>query len=344
MIPVHPAATAAPSSEPGEVLPDALESARAWAAEAGLALVPVAERPATGDAGTDVVALDASGAVVLVVGVAELTPEALVDALARAATVRSVAPAELAAGHAGGSDGVRDAWWQLRSGATARPAAGPSLLLIATTVAPVVEAALPLLGDVVRVCRAEGAVEPAGAGAGVAEAAPAESAPKPVAKPGPKPGPRPGPRPAPAVQATVEPTPAPEPTAAVEQEDVQRLEPPEADADEPTAGGLTPHEQLQAVVALVGEASLVLPGENGGVSGRLLADGTIVVDGDSYAEPGSAASAALGRPVADGWSAWRFGADGPYLGEALQEALTQSAAPARPERPARPHRRRAVRG
>lgn len=288
MIPAFPHEAADRPSTAGDD-PGGLADARAWAERAGVALAPVVERPHGSD-DVDVLALDATGAVVLVVGVADLTADALVDALARAAAARAVAPAELATEHPGGTEAVRDAWWQVRAGQSVAPTAAPSLLVIASSVSPAVEAALPLLADRVLVHR----IEPARA---------------PKSKPKPKP-------------------PAPKSPA-------ESAAPAEASAPVDPAE----QENLRAVVALVGEAALVLASEEG-VAGRLVQDGTIVVDGETYSDPAAAASAAQGSPVADGWTAWRFGADGPYLSEALQEARTQPQA----KRPARPHRRRAVRG
>ncbi|TGO06516.1 hypothetical protein [Serinibacter arcticus] len=296
MIPAFPHEAADRPSTAGDD-PGALAEARAWAERAGIALAPVAERPHGAD-DVDVLAIDATGAVVLVVGVVDLTADALVDALARAAAAREVAPAELAADHPGGTEAVRDAWWRVRAGQSVAPTAAPSLLVIAMSVSPAVEAALPLLAGRVHVHR----VEP-------------EKAPK--AKPRSKTkSPSAAEKPAPATSA------------------------PETSASDGSAT-VDPAEQenLRAVVALVGEAALVLASEEG-VSGRLEKDGTILVDGETYRDPAAAASAATGSPVADGWTAWRFGADGPFLSEALQEARTQP----REKRPARPHRRRAVRG
>ncbi|GMA32506.1 hypothetical protein [Litorihabitans aurantiacus] len=102
------------------------------------------------------------------------------------------------------------------------------------------------------------------------------------------------------------------------------------------------HEHLRAVVALVGQADLVLAARTD-VGARLTDTGEIEVDGDAYRDPAVAANAALGEDVPDGWTAWRFGPDGPFLGEALQEAQNQPQdRPA--ERAKRPHRRRAVKG
>lgn len=292
----------------------ALERARAWTARDGLALVPVAERREDSGSDPSVVALDARGSAVLVVGVTELTAQDLVSALARTASVREVGMEELGSWYHGGESGLRDAWWRLR---VSSPAVGesPALIVIATSVRPDVEAALTLLpSGLVRVLLPT--TTPAVPAGFAAPATPAPAAPAP----------------APAATATATAKP-PQKSAPVR----TPTKPATAQRRQRAVGEMTQHEQLQAVAALVGEASLVLAGDEGGVSGRLVADGTIVVDGDSYTDPSHAAAAALGRPVADGWARWRFGADGPFLGEALQEALT------RPQR-ARPHRRRAVRG
>jgi len=292
VIPAFPHEAADRPSTAGDD-PGTLADARAWAERAGVALAPVVER-SHGSDGVDVLALDATGAVVLVVGVADLTADVLVGALARASAAREVAPAELATDHPGGAEAVRDAWWQVRAGRSVAPTAAPSLLVVASSVSPAVEAALPLLAGRVLVHR----IEPARA-----------SKSKPKSQP-------------PAAGSPTESAPS---------------EPAPVEASAP----VDPAEQenLRAVVALVGEAALVLASEEG-VAGRLVKDGTIVVDGETYSDPAAAASAAQGSPVADGWTAWRFGADGPYLSEALQEALTQP----QEKRPARPHRRRAVRG
>ena len=305
MIPELPAHLAADSSAK-DPIPDALTRAARWAASEGLSLVPVALRGQESEDDSFVVALDASGATVVVQGVSELGAPELVSALARAAAVREVGLQELGTWFEGGESGLREAWWQLRT-ETPTGGAGTALLILAASVHPEVTSALTLLpAGFVRVVIAQ----------------PVKQAPaKPSAK---------------AAKASAKP--AAKAQAKESAKDSKEPAKPTATQRRARSGGeLSQHEQLQAVVALVGEASLVLADDDGGVSGRLVADGTIVVDGDSYVDPGQAAAAALGRPVADGWARWRFGADGPFLGEALQEALTR---PAR----SRPNRRRAVRG
>ena len=104
----------------------------------------------------------------------------------------------------------------------------------------------------------------------------------------------------------------------------------------PAVPALAPSEQLGVVAGLVGEAELTLDGTEGQIRGVLSQDGLIEVAGHRYDDPLEAALA-QGREVSDGWAAWRFGVEGPYLGEALEEALN-------PQRRAqRPVRRRAVR-
>lgn len=103
----------------------------------------------------------------------------------------------------------------------------------------------------------------------------------------------------------------------------------------PAVPALAPREQLSVVAALVGEAELALDGTEGQIRGVLNRDGVIEVSGRRYEDPLEAA-VAHGREVSDGWAAWRFGVDGPYLGEALEEALNPQ------RRPKRPPRRRPV--
>lgn len=103
----------------------------------------------------------------------------------------------------------------------------------------------------------------------------------------------------------------------------------------PAVPALAPREQLAAVAALVGEAELTLDGTEGEIRAVLGTDGAITVAGAAFDDPLQAALA-QGREVSDGWAAWRFGVAGPYLGEALEEALN-------PGRAQRPARRRTVR-
>lgn len=101
---------------------------------------------------------------------------------------------------------------------------------------------------------------------------------------------------------------------------------------------VTPAQSLAAVVAFVGESELVLDGSSGRIRAVLGRDGSIAAAGGRYADPTQAARLASGRAIEDGWLAWRFGEDGPFLGEALEEAR-------RAEREAgqlRRNRRRAV--
>lgn len=103
------------------------------------------------------------------------------------------------------------------------------------------------------------------------------------------------------------------------------------------APDLTPAEQLRVVSGLVGAAELTLDGSDGEISAALSAQGLIEIGGETFDDPLTAARA-QGRDASDGWAAWRFGPEGPYLGEALEEAL-------HPQRRSagRPSRRRAVR-
>lgn len=278
MIPAFPrVASDHPSAALLGDLPESLENARAWAAEAGIALAPVVER----GPGGAVLALDATGAAVLVAGMATLTASALTSALGEAAAARQVGLAEVGSAYHRGVDRLREQWWLLRAAGTAVPTPAPPLIVLAEAVDADVEAALPLLEAVVRVHRI-----PVGM----------------------------------LLQAPV---------------------PLEAPAPAHDEGDPAEHEHLQTVVALVGEASLVLTDDSETIPGQLRSDGSLLVDGARFVDPAAAAAAALGRPVADGWAAWRFGADGPTLGEALQEARNQPPEP--PKRTERPHRRRAVR-
>ncbi|ROR96176.1 hypothetical protein EDD28_0752 [Salana multivorans] len=104
----------------------------------------------------------------------------------------------------------------------------------------------------------------------------------------------------------------------------------------PAVPALDPREQLGVVAALVGETELSLDGTDGRIRGVLSPEGLIVVAGETFDDPLEAA-VAQGREVSDGWAAWRFGIEGPYLGEALEEALNPQS------RTKRPQRRRAVR-
>lgn len=300
-----------------------LERAREWIAQVlERDVVPVAVRTRPGGEEVGVVALEATGLPVLVVGLDRLGSAELVEALGWAASLRALAWEEIVGWAGRREKAVGADWWRLRRGAAASSTPAPALVLLAGTVTDEVTRSLPLLADVrVHVLEAKAPAKgrtPAKE-TGAKEAGAKSATAKPVA-----------------ARATATKAAAAKAESTAKPEQAAKPEPKAARRPR-TSSQATEHENLQAVVTLVGEASLVLAGAGDGVSGRLLADGTIVVDGDPYSDPGQAAAAALGRPVADGWAAWRFGADGPFLGEALQEALT------RPARPARGNRRRAVR-
>lgn len=88
-------------------------------------------------------------------------------------------------------------------------------------------------------------------------------------------------------------------------------------ADEPSA----PDRDLLSISASIGAPTPLVWVRNGNRrEATLRPDGWIVVGDTPFAAPEAAATAVTGgRAVADAWSAWRFGEDGPSLLEAREE-------------------------
>ena len=313
----------------------------------GLSLFTIAERSDDPVLGSYRVALDSSGAAVLVVIIQVLDSPALVASLARSAEVAQVPWRELAAWYPHGPSALRDDWARFRESVPPRGEVAPALVIVAGQIADDVRAAVGVL-DQATVTVHEvglthrdgqemleigpvaahrllprrflievetGELELGGLRSNVdaieaARASSIESVIEPVLT-----------EPVvldsmesqePEAGVPAETAPAPAPSSDGRRGRRSRAAQEEAPSDQ---------EGLLAVVGLVGEASLVVLSESGGVTGRLTSAGTIVVDGDSYTDPSAAASAALGRPMKEGWTLWHFGAEGPMLGEALEVAL-----------------------
>lgn len=345
-------------------------------------LLPLAWRPDDAVLGEYLVALDATGAAVVVVVREAIDSETFVAALARSAVVRRSAWRDVAVWYPAGPEQLRGDWAVFRESLPPRGEAAPGLVLLAGRFTPEVRSAVELLdGGTVAVHEVGAreqdgrhliAIEPVTArvvtrhvvleiGAsgrldgvvdGMADGVPdaalvggiAAAPGVPVFE---------GVEPAEVSEAleSLEASEVPEPAEAPEAPEASEVPEP-AEITEPPAPAeplrrrRARHERppvaegpegLAAVVALVGESELVLDGSGGAVRALLTQDAALAVGGARYDDPTAAAVAVTGRPVPDGWVAWRFGEDGPYLGEAVEEAL----APARPAN--RPRRRRAVR-
>ena len=303
----------------------------------GLSLFTIAERSDDPVLGSYRVALDSSGAAVLVVITQVLDSQALVASLARSAEVAQVPWRELAAWYPHGPSALREDWARFRESVPPRGEVAPALVIVAGQIADDVRAAVGVLDQgtvtvhevglthrdgqdmleigpvaahrllprrfLIEVEAGELELETSEA----ARASSIESVLEPVLT-------EPVDLNEPEARQEAEAPPVPEAPPAPQGRRGRRSRPAQAEAPSDQDG-------LLAVVGLVGEASLVVASESGGVSGRLTSAGTIVVDGDSYTDPSAAASAALGRPMKEGWTLWHFGAEGPMLGEALEEAL-----------------------
>lgn len=315
--------------------------------------------------GEYLVALDPAGVAAVVVVRAHVDPEVLVAAMARYALVRDASWREIASWYGPGEEALRRDWAGFRESLPPRaePAAGLYVLTGHVTpqvrqAARVLDAGTVVLQEVTPTTTDDLpalAVSPIGARARrpalleldplvTSDAAVVEAAPEAEAAPGAAAEPAGSAEPAESA-GSAEPAAPAEPAA-------QRPDPdPDPDPATTPATGLRRRARravepnlapdaaagLRAVAHLVGEAEVTLDGSGGALRGVLRADGTLVAGGARFTDPSEAAAAVTGRRISDGWAAWRFGPEGPFLGEALEEALN-------PQRRApRPHRRRAVR-
>lgn len=325
----------------------------------GLSLLHVAWRDDDPELGPYLVALDATGAVVVVLVREHLSPTALVAGLARSAGVRQASWREVATWYPAGPQQLRHDWAAFRESLPPRGEAAPGLVIATGDIPRAVRAALEVVDGAAVTAyqvrpRVVGgnrvlAVEPVAARSeprhllvdGAAQYPDPElvggvsAVPSAIAETGELPA-------APAM--SVVPPPAPSVTSASRVPETPTQQPSNSEpASEPgprrrrrhRAHSDTPRDAdaLAAVVALVGESELVLEGSAGAVRAVLSMDQVIVVNGMAFDDPQAAALAAGAQSVSNGWAAWRFGESGPFLGEALEEALRGAPAQSRP-----PHR------
>ncbi|WP_108719075.1 hypothetical protein [Miniimonas sp. S16] len=334
----------------------------------GVPLLPIAWRDDDEVLGDYLVALDSTGAAVVVVVRESLDGEALVAALARSAVVRRAPWRDVATWYPDGPDALRQDWADFRESIPPRGEAAPGLMIVSAALADGVRSAVEVLDGATVAVHQVGLGEHEGQPMLSVEPVSARLLPRHVVLEADSDGVTlvGGVGPALVEAASVQPEPEPEPWAEVEEpEESEESELPaepapepqteseepevpagpeesatELDAPDPAeqsearldgasrrgrrrpAPAPDPRGALRAVVDLVGEAELVLTEDPAAEPALLAEDGVIVTAGRQFADPGAAAATALGRDVPDGWLAWRFGAEGPYLGEALEEALS----------------------
>lgn len=296
--------------------------------------------------GEALVTLDSLGSAVLVVVIRRLDSRSLVSALATSSRVREASWREIASWHPGGADALREDWAAFRESLPPRGEAAPGLMILAGEIDPEVRDAVDVLDPATVTVLKAGPQEVEGAHLLAVEAVrgtrtrrmPAllESADgaRDIALIG-------GIEPLPQAGALVDAEASHTDAAPVEEDNQGPDHTPSRRHSHRGRVVETRHADLKAVVDLVGPTEVVLdPTTAAGATyiAHLTQHGTIIGGGRSFTDPTEAARELSGRVVADGWRAWRFGADGPCLGEALEEAALGAAAGA-----ARPRRRRAVR-
>lgn len=319
-------------------------------------LLPLAWRGDDPLIGDYLVALDATGAAAVVVVADVLDSQFLVAAMARSSTVRRSSWRDVSLLYPAGPDQLRLDWAAFRESLPPRGEPAPALVVLAGQVDDQVRSAVDLMdGAMVTVHevtelphngRLELAIEPItarvvarhealeahdGAGSpewagvaltGVGQASSAGSSPTGA--------PAPANTEAAATGVAASPNGGESAARDGEPTPVRRSRVRAHGPDESERAAL-----LAAVVDLVGEAELVLDGSGGAVRALLITGGVLVTGGTAFSDPGEAASAVTGTKVADGWAAWRFGESGPYLGEAVEEALSPAQTAGRGRRAAR---------